>query len=47
MLRELEQFHLLQESLDRLEIKIDLDKLPYAKGAMYNSYGDDGIMVVQ
>ena len=43
VLRELEQSHLLQESLDRLEIKIDLDKLPYAKGAMYNSYGDDYI----
>lgn len=27
----------------RLETKIDLDKLPYAKGAMYNSYGDDHI----
>ena len=43
-LGELEQSHLLQESLDRLETKIDLDKLPYAKGAMYNSYGDDYII---
>ena len=42
-LEELEQSHRLQESLDRLETKIDLDKLPYAKGAMYNSYGDDHI----
>ena len=43
VLEELKQSHHLQESLDRLEIKIDLDKLPYAKGAMYNSYGDDHI----
>lgn len=43
VLGELEQFHMLQESLDRLEAKIDLDKLPYAKGAMYNSYEDDHI----
>ena len=44
VLGELEQSHLLQESLDRLETKIDLEKLPYAKGAMYNSYGDDHII---
>jgi len=43
VLEELKQSHRLQESLDRLETKIDLDKLPYAKGAMYNSYGDDHI----
>lgn len=43
MLEELKQSHRLQESLDRLETKIDLNKLPYAKGAMYNSYGDDHI----
>ena len=43
VLEELKQSHRLQESLDRLETKIDLDKLPYAKGAMYNSYGDDYI----
>ena len=43
VLKEFKQCHHLQESLDRLEIKIDLDKLPYAKGAMYNSYGDDHI----
>lgn len=41
VLEELKQSHRHQESLDRLETKIDLDKLPYAKGAMYNSYGDD------
>ncbi|KAL8696376.1 MAG: hypothetical protein Q9201_007692 [Fulgogasparrea decipioides] len=41
VLEELKQSHRLQESLDRLETKIDLDKLPYAKGAMYNSYGDE------
>ncbi|MCJ1420359.1 hypothetical protein MMC32_006716 [Xylographa parallela] len=43
VLEELKQSHRLQESLDRLETKIDLDKLPYARGAMYNSYGDDHI----
>lgn len=43
VLKEFKQSHHLQKSLDRLEIKIDLDKLPYAKGAMYNSYGDDHI----
>lgn len=43
VLKEFKQSHHLQESLDRLEIKIDLDKLPYAKGAIYNSYGDDHI----
>ena len=43
VLEELKQSHQLQESLDRLETKIDLDKLPYAKGAMYDSYGDDHI----
>lgn len=43
VLEELKQSRRLQESLDRLETKIDLDKLPYAKGAMYNSYGDDHI----
>ena len=43
VLQELEHSHQLQESLDRLEIKIDLDKLPYARGAMYDSDGDDHI----
>ncbi|KAL8823663.1 MAG: hypothetical protein Q9191_005655 [Dirinaria sp. TL-2023a] len=43
VLEELKQSHQLQVSLDRLETKIDLDKLPYAKGAMYNSYGDDHV----
>ena len=43
VLDELQQSHWLQQSLDRLEIKIDLDKLPYARGAMHNSYGDDHI----
>lgn len=41
MLEELKQSHQLQESLVRLETKIDLDKLPYAKGVMYNSHKDD------
>ncbi|KAL9577423.1 MAG: hypothetical protein Q9203_007467 [Teloschistes exilis] len=44
VLEELRKSHRLQESLDRLETKLDLDKLPYAKGAMYNSYGDDQII---
>ncbi|KAI4192154.1 MAG: hypothetical protein LQ350_008694, partial [Teloschistes chrysophthalmus] len=44
VLKELRKSHRLQESLDRFETKIDLDKLPYAKGAMYNSYGDDHII---
>ena len=43
VLEELKQSRQLQKSLDRLETKIDLDKLPYAKGAMYNSYGNDHI----
>ena len=43
VLKELQQSHRLQESLDRLETKIDLDKLLYAKGALYNSYGHDHI----
>ncbi|KAL9035146.1 MAG: hypothetical protein Q9214_006720, partial [Letrouitia sp. 1 TL-2023] len=40
-LKDLKQSHQLQESLDQLKINIILDKLPYAKGAMYNSYGND------
>lgn len=43
VLKGLNNLHPIQESLNRLEIKIDLDKLPYAKGAMFNSYGDDYI----
>lgn len=34
----------LQDSLSQIEIKIGLDKLPHAKGAMYNSYGDEQMM---
>jgi hypothetical protein len=41
VLEELKNIRQIQESLNRLEIKIDLDKLPYAKGAIFNSYGDD------
>lgn len=29
--------------LDRLEAKFDLDRLPYASGAAFNSYDDDGL----
>jgi hypothetical protein len=43
VLQELKNFRQIQESLNRLEIKLDLDKLPCAKGAMFNSYGDDHI----
>lgn len=40
-LQEFKGLHSIQESLKQLQIKIDLDKLPHAKGAMYNSYGND------
>lgn len=43
VLQKLKYFRQIQESLNRLEIKLDLDKLPYAKGAMFNSYGDDHV----
>jgi hypothetical protein len=33
VLQELKNFSQIQESLNRLEIKLDLDKLPFAKGA--------------
>src|SRR5436305_6002595 len=38
-LEELKKLHTIQESVKRLGIKIDLDKLPYANGAIFNSYG--------
>jgi hypothetical protein len=41
VLKELENIHTIQASLDRLEVKIDLNKLPYARGAMFNSYDQD------
>lgn len=44
VLGELRICHKIQDSLDRIEIKIDLNKLPYAKGAMFNSYEDDHIV---
>ena len=44
VLGKLENWHKIQHSLDRIEIKIDLNKLPYAKGAMFNSYEDDHIV---
>jgi hypothetical protein len=43
VLKELKKSHKIQESLNRLKIKLNLDKLPYAKGAMFNSYGEDYI----
>ncbi|MCJ1423154.1 hypothetical protein MMC29_001035 [Sticta canariensis] len=44
MLGELEKWHKIQHSLDRIEVKMDLNKLPYAKGAIFNSYEDDCIV---
>jgi hypothetical protein len=41
VLAELQQHHQLQASLDHLHIKIDLGKIPYAKGAIFNS--SDGV----
>ncbi|KAL8942223.1 MAG: hypothetical protein Q9211_001490 [Gyalolechia sp. 1 TL-2023] len=38
VLRELEQHHKMQGSLNRIETKIDLSKLPYVAGALFNSY---------
>ena len=37
VLAELQQHHQLQASLDHLHVKIDLDKIPYATGAIFNS----------
>ncbi|KAF7505435.1 hypothetical protein GJ744_000762 [Endocarpon pusillum] len=37
VLAELQQHHQLQASLDHLHLKIDIDKIPYAKGAIFNS----------
>jgi hypothetical protein len=39
VLKELEKYYRLQESLDRIETKIDLEKLPCVKGAIFDSYG--------
>lgn len=39
VLEELKHIRQIQESLDRLETKLDLDKLPYAKGATFDSHG--------
>lgn len=47
VLEELRKSHKIQHSLDRIEIKIDLNKLPYAKGAIFNSYEDDCIVCHQ
>ncbi len=44
VLKKFKQSHHLQESLNRLEIKINLNKLSYAKEAMYNFYEDDHII---
>jgi hypothetical protein len=39
VLEEVKALHNVQDSVKRLEIKLELDKLPYAKGAMFDSYG--------
>lgn len=44
VLGELKKCHKIQDSLDRIEIKFELNKLPYAKGAMFNSYEDDQVL---
>ncbi|OQV00791.1 WD domain-containing protein [Cladophialophora immunda] len=38
VLKELDNIHTIQTSLDRLEVKIDLNTLPYTRGAIFNSY---------
>lgn len=38
VLKELEQYRKMQGSLDRIESKIDLAKLPYVAAAIFNSY---------
>ena len=42
-LQELRQYHNVQESIDRLGSKIDLDKLPYAAGAIFKSWSEDHV----
>lgn len=44
VLDQLTKCHKIQDSLDRIEIKIDLNTLPHAEGAMFNSYEDDQIL---
>lgn len=44
VLEELKELHEIQTSIDRIDIKIDLGRIPFARGALYNSYGDEGIM---
>lgn len=44
VLKKFKQSHHLQESLNWLEIKINLNKLSYAKEAMYNFYEDNHII---
>jgi len=43
VLQELKSSSQIQESLNRREIKLDLNKLPFAEGATFNCYGDDHI----
>lgn len=38
-LKELQQIHRIQDSLDRIEKKIDLDKLKFIKEATFDAYG--------
>ena len=41
VLAEIQKHHQLQASLDQLNVKIDLGKIPYVNGAIFNSF--DGI----
>ncbi|KAI9839239.1 MAG: hypothetical protein M1819_003233 [Sarea resinae] len=40
VLEEVKSLHIGHDWVRRLEVRLDLDKLPYAKGAMFNSYGE-------
>ncbi|RMZ91481.1 hypothetical protein DV736_g1283, partial [Chaetothyriales sp. CBS 134916] len=42
-LQELENFRQLQASVNQIEIKLDLGKLPFAKGAMFDAYDADHV----
>ncbi|KAG9227960.1 hypothetical protein BJ875DRAFT_490520 [Amylocarpus encephaloides] len=41
VLENLKDLRKIQDSLDRIEVNYCLDRLPYAEGAMFNSYGNN------
>ena len=41
VLKQLEDMHIIQTRIDKLETKLDLSKLPVAAGAAFNSYQDE------